>query len=63
MGKFVRIDELVVTFGSNVEPYIWLNTANIVAIFVKDDLTHISTVDGHTEKTKMKIEEVMKMIF
>ena len=62
MKNFIKIEKLVVTFGSNIEPYIWLNKTQIVAVFVKDDLTRISTVDGHTETTRMSIDEVMKLI-
>lgn len=62
MSRFVKIERLVVQFGSGVEPFIWLNKDNVVSVFVKNDLTHIGTIDGHTEKTKMSIDEVMELL-
>lgn len=62
MARFIKIEKLVVTYGSGAEPFIWLNVNNIVAVYVKNDLTRISTIDGHTETTKMSIDEVMSLL-
>ena len=62
MAKFVKIEHCEGIFGQNLEPTIWLNTDHIVAVFVKNNLTHISTVDGHCEKTKWDVEKVLQEI-
>ena len=62
MKNFIKIEKLVTKFGSNVEDFIYLNVNTIVGIYVKDDLVRISTIDGHTETTKMKLEEVLKLL-
>ena len=62
MAKFVKIEKLVTKYGTNVEPFIWLNVDNIISVYVKDGLTRIGTIDDYTETTKMAVDEVMELL-
>lgn len=61
MKKMLKID-IIPVYGSEVTPTMYLMTDKIVAVFEKGGITHISTIDGHTEKTKTSVDEIVALI-